>query len=134
MAGSICEARGVLMRRPSRRGLGWLLGSGCFCDSAIGQITTGGGTACWTAFPCTSASDNNPMSNVGPAASAASVAALQDAWAQTDNSCDANPLGPDCGCSSTIITSPVAVCDWIIYSCGAVVAGLLLMAMMGARR
>jgi hypothetical protein len=46
----------------------------------------------------------------------------------------ASNLPVDTGCSSTIITSPIAVCDWILYTCGAVVAGLLLMAMMGARR
>ena len=121
----------MLMRwRTSRRGLGWLFGSGCFCDSAFAKFGSSDNmmAACWTMFPCTSASDMNPMSNVGTAASSDTIAALQDAWAATDSSCDANPLGPGCSgatCTSTIITSPFAVCDWIIYAALAI-GGLVL--------
>lgn len=100
----------MLMRRTSRRGLGQdyrINSSGVIvdCDQWSNLLQA----VCWGA----------PTGQLPAGTSAGDSAAN---------------LPVDTGCSSTIITSPIAVCDWIVYTCGAVVAGLLLMATMGKRR
>jgi hypothetical protein len=94
-------------------GLGWILGSGCFCDSAIGKATMG--PTCWTVFPCSGAS-----SNYGGASNPNTVVAnpqygVNEGILAQEIATGTDPNAPNPNCVSTIINSPIAVCDWLIY-------------------
>jgi hypothetical protein len=45
-----------------------------------------------------------------------------------------DPNAPSPNCVSTIITSPIAVCDWIIYLGGVILVAPLAISLLESRR
>jgi hypothetical protein len=115
------------------KGLGSIFtSSDCFCSSGSLIATWLGGT-CWTIFPCTGPTS----SNYGVASDPNTV--MPEQWYENNaiiaeqEATGSDPNAPNPNCTSTIITSPIAVCDWLIYLGGAVGAILAFSAFSGRR-
>jgi len=123
----------MIVRAKDHKGLGSTPGSDCFCSSTIGVLITGGGTACWTAFPCTdSSSDYGGASN--PNTPMPQQWINNESMLASEIATGTDPNAPSPNCVSTIITSPIAVCDWIIYLGGVILVAPLAISLLESRR